>query len=239
MVPGSVSCASNGNALWSWHFFVEDRQRWKDFETRPQLAADAVDYVRRWVERPWGLLTTTDVKISLGGSPSDDDLLPLAGPVVPLFTGGYDALRRALRDPAVATEEALLQLVRRRCCLRDLRDPRGIVRYPRTQEMAMAELLVQLVSLWLHELSTVRRSKVVAAGLTPLRDALLTGERWRDLEASRELPQLSRRQHARLDSYLVAPTGVTQSLFELPVDDDLVDRIDVYPPESFGVVSSN
>jgi hypothetical protein len=130
-----------GNALWSWHFFLEDRQRWKDLDTKMPVAVDAVGHVRRWLERPWGLLTTTDIKICLAGSPSDENLPPLAGPVIPLFTGGYDALRASLRNPSVATDEALLQLIRRRCLLRDLRNPRGSVLYPRTQEMALAELL--------------------------------------------------------------------------------------------------
>jgi hypothetical protein len=112
------------------------------------------------------------------------------------------------------------------------RDARGSVPYPRTQEMIVAELLVELV--WFSQLPPARRSDVVAAGLTPLRDAFLTGKWWP--EVSPELPHLSRRQHGLYDSYLASRWAITESLFEFPTDDDPVDRIDVYPPESFGLV---
>jgi hypothetical protein len=102
--------------------------------------------------------------------------------------------------------------------------------------MALAELLVELVTLWFHELPAARRSEFMTAALTPLRDALLSGEWWPELELSPELPQLSRRQHVLLDSYLASPEAVTKYLFEFPADEDLVDRIDVYPPMSFGIV---
>jgi hypothetical protein len=227
-----------GNALWSWHFFLGDRQRWTDVPATGQLAADAVAQVRSWLERPWGLVGRTDITICLGGTPSDADLPPLAGPIVPLFRGGYDALRRSLRNPEVATEEALLELVQRRCRLRDLRNPRGQVLHPRTPEMALAELLVELVTLWFDELPAARRSTITSAALTPLRDALRTGVWWPELERSPGLPRLSRRQQVLLDTYLAAPSGVADSLFDFSTDDELIGRLDVYPPESFGVISN-
>jgi hypothetical protein len=225
-----------GNALWGWSFFVMDRRRWLDAGEMRLRAVDAVEDVRRWLERPWGILTQNDVKICLAGTPSDENLPPLATPVIPLFIGGYDEFRHSLREPDLATEDAVRELIRRRCLLRDLRDPLSSIYYPRTAPMAQAELLVELVTLWFYEQTPARRSEAVDEGLAPLCDALGSGSWWAELAPSPELPQLSRRQRTLLDDYLASPRTVTDSLFEFPDDRDLVDRIDVYPPESFDVI---
>lgn len=223
-----------GNALWSWHFFLKDHERWSRTAATRLPAREAVRDVRRWLERPWGLISPDDLKITLGGSPSDEHLPELVGPLMPLLVGGYNNFRKSLDRPRNHAESALTQLITHRCVLRDVRVSR--VRHSASNLRDLAAIVVDIASLWFERLSQEEQHAMVDAGLEPFCDAIKSGRCLTDVRTSESLPMLSRKQHALLQQYANSPEHIAKRLFEFTADGYLVDRLDVFPPEVFYVI---
>jgi hypothetical protein len=225
---------SLANRLWSWEFFLEDRQNWLRSTAYTRPASSAIGAVRRWLERPWGVLDPIEVNILLGAFPSDPRPPDLLAHVVHLLREGVEPLLRSLGLDAVDGERRIQRLVANRCTLRDLRGTTAVL-YPVTDRMRQAEVIVELATLWFYGLSEARRLDAVQAGLGPIRDAIHSGGWVSAAEQSMEAPRLSRRQVALLAEYAKAPAQVGRALFEFDDDKDLVDRLDCYPPQEFWI----
>jgi hypothetical protein len=222
-----------GNAFWCWHFFLTDLARWTPEPSSPMTSYANRHIVRAWLERPWGVMRIDDMRIALDDSPDPSRPPPLMGPIRPLLRHGSEAFLREVFPGQAALEQRLNRLIAQRCILRDLRRSIRSVGYPESDETALADLLVTLLTSWFYSRDEDERTAIVEDGLTPLRDALITGD-WLDAIASApEMQHLSRRQSRLLARYRVAPVDLTRQLFEFDDDTWLPDRLDVYPVEEF------
>lgn len=223
-----------GNTLWSWQFFLSDQHRWATTEAARLPARQHAAIVRRWLEHPWAVVRVEDMSVLFGGDPTDPELPGLVYPLVPLLRDGVDEFLTELGGDRAETERQLDLLVERRCALRDLRDVATVVRYPETESMRQADLLIDLVTIWFYQLSDAERHTLVDAGLGPLRDVIVRGG-WLSTVRRTNTPMLSRRQTAMLDEYAAAPAETALRLFEFSDVPDLVDRLDYFPLEEFWV----
>ena len=101
-----------------------------------------------------------------------------------------------------------------------------------TQGRELADLLVQLLTLWFYAQNERVRQEMMKKGLRPLADTLQNAG-WLD---AMPLPQLSRRQLKLIECYRHDPKRTTSELFELQSGKDLIDRLDVYPSEEFWIL---
>lgn len=227
-----------GNELWRWHFFLSDLHTWNATEKATRSALASAPIVRRWLERPWGILREEDMKVALaeGFEPSDKPprLLSL---LLPLLRSGVDRLVHDSFGGLPRITERLENFIAHRCKLRDSRDAMEWVSYEDqsadvTQGRELADLLVELLTLWFYAQTERVRRKMMKKGLRPLADALQNAG-WLD---AMPLPQLSRRQLKLIERYRQDPKGTADELFEFQSGGDLIDRLDVYPSEEFWIL---
>jgi hypothetical protein len=96
----------------------------------------------------------------------------------------------------------------------------------------LADVLVELLTLWFYEQPERARRKMMKRGLRQLADTLQSP----DWLAALSLNQLSRRQLRLIESYKNDPKGTVTELFEFDSHMDLLDRLDVYPSEEFWIL---
>jgi hypothetical protein len=227
-----------GNELWRWHFFLCDLPQWNATDQSTRNASACISMVRNWLERPWGILGPKDMTLAMAEwfEPSVEPPRLLI-PLTPLLRSGVDhfVAEKLSRLPRVT--ERLLKFIGQRCRLCDSRAMTEWVIYEdateeRRQGRALADLLVELVTLWFYAQPEEVRRKIVEQGLRPLAETLQGGD-WLETIS---LPQLSRPQLKVLDRYRNDAPGVIDMLFEFESTKDLVDRLDVYPSEEFWII---
>ena len=222
-----------GNNLWRWYFFIVDYSHWAARPSARRSAYDSREVVRSWLERPFGVIGLEDLKITLGCSPFAAGLPKLAAPIVPLLRRGVEEFVGQNFPGQGDFEGRLEEFIARRCRLRDLRDSITVVHYPHDDQAQLADLLVELVTIWFYQLPSGRKQQMLSDSLRYFERELIQGNWLLEMEAADGAPMLSRRQIRLLDRYRGNPTQVTGELFEFSGDVDLPGRIDVYPPEQF------
>jgi hypothetical protein len=224
-----------GNQLWRWHFFLSDWKEWNATEKATRSAYSSAPIVRTWLDRPWGILRQEDMELALaeGFEPSEDPPR-LLSPLLPLFRAGVNGLCDEGFRAVSRSAERLRDFIAHRCQLCDSRAEMQWVSYEDqaadvAQDRELADLLVELLTVWFYAQPERTRRKMVKKGLRPLADTLQsTG--WLD---GLRLPQLSRRQLRLIERYRNDPKGTAGGLFEFQSGTDLLDRLDVYPSEEY------
>jgi len=227
-----------GNELWRWHFFLSDLNPWNATEKGTRSAHSCVRIVRAWLERPWGILREEDMKLALAEGFEPSDALPrLLSPLKPLLRAGVDSLVQDSFSAMPRITERLGDFIAHRCQLRDSREAMEWISYEDQpaeviQGRELADLLVELLTLWFYAQTERTRRGMMKKGLRPLADTLQVAG-WLD---AMSLPHLSRRQLKLLERYRHDPKGAASELFEFQSGKDLIDRLDVYPSDEFWIL---
>ena len=219
---------STSNTLWRWHFFLLDQQRWITNRSTARSAFASRSTVKTWLERIWGVLRVHDAQIALGELPDGYSGLPsMTRWLMPLFRSDVDAFL-ATYFPEEQARKRLDQLVAHRCILRDLRGHIAFVYHEKSADSELAQLLIDLLTIWFYSQPQSTRQGFLAHGLTPLRELIDSGTWLSSLGSIPDAPMLSRRQDALLREYREAPQLVAARLFELSKDDNLCGRLDFF-----------
>jgi hypothetical protein len=227
LIVGSLYAISN--TLWRWHFFLEDRARWTTDRSVARSAFSSRHVVRAWLERIWGALDTVDIQVVLGGLPDGSDELPtMVTWLTPLVRFGIHHFLSTY-FPDEAASHRLDRLIAHRCSLRDLRGKISLVRHEWSADAELAQLLVDLLTIWFYNQSPEDAREILSRGLIPLREVLDNGTWLSSLANISDVPVLSRRQNALLNEYRESPRSVATKLFELSSKDALCTRLDFFP----------
>jgi hypothetical protein len=226
-----------GNELWRWHFFLLDLSAWQATPGSTRSAAAHAALVRAWLERPWGILRPQDMKLALAEGFEPSEAPPrLLAPLVPLLREGVDPLVKASFGAIPEIAQRLERFIAHRCQLCHSRAAMEWINYEDQVELTpdreLADLLVELLTLWYYAQPEKARRQMFRKGLLPLATTL-QGADW--LTAT-SLPQPSRRQLKSIERYRQHPKQTASELFEFEPNTDLTDRLDVFPTEEFWIL---
>ena len=229
------------NELWRWRFFLSDLAAWNQTSEVSRRCATTASTVRAWLERPWGVLRVEDMRAALAEgfeSAYGAGFPPLVVALQSLLRGGTDELIKDRFGSLVDIQSRVAWLIGQRCRLRDLRESIKVVTYEDesdefAREKELADLLIELLTLWFYGLAEEERFKIIMDELKPLIAVMRTGS-WLDDSAAQEI-QLTRRQSGLLEDYQRNPNLVVAELFDFDESSGLLDRLDVFPLEEFWI----
>ena len=224
-----------GNSFWKWNFFLEDLSLWKNQLLAQRSAYDNRFVVQSWLDRPWGILRIEDMKLALADSSDAPNELPkMLTPLIPLLRFGIKAFIESDFPDEPNIDIRLRDLIGQRCRLRDLRGSIKWVSYDDSENELrdLADLIIDLLTTWFYHQPENIRQKISQEQLEPLRKTLFSGDWLKELNKTKK-PLLSRRQRKLLSIYESDTVQLTMEMFEFGDDLNLIDRLDVYPPEEF------
>jgi hypothetical protein len=227
-----------GNELWRWHFFLSDLASWNSTSADSRTAIEKVSIVRAWLNRPWGVLRTDDMKLALSfgfEEAADESWPPLIVAIQSLLRDGVDGLIKNELAGISNVDARIDWLVEQRCRLVDLRQNIKFVTYGDDDGLGhyrnLANLLIELLTVWFYDQPESKRQEMIKDELRSLQTLMRNGE-W--LNSATQV-RLTRPQMKLLEEYRSNPNQIIDTLFDLSEGEGLWERADVFPLEEFWI----
>lgn len=226
------------NELWRWIFFLRHRET-----IRRDVTNDIgqIDIAFEWLRRPWGIVRVDDIDIAFRGLvPGDEnDDMPRGFSVLTTF------LQTEIEDFLVADigfsdadtgVSALHTYIGRRLWLNQLRHEVKFVQIDDAtlnDQAELARMVVDLFSAWVYDPANSKELKAIAERPGHMLDLLRSGS-WLGSSGEDVSALLNRTQYKRFQTYRDNPGRIISEHFQFDSPEfEIVDHLDVYPPERF------
>jgi hypothetical protein len=237
---------SASNAIWRWVFFLEHRDLYEGLKTLENSAEyynRVAELVLRWLRRPWGIVTVSDIDQAFRGliPGAENDTVPRAfSALTPLLRSEIEEY--LAKEFSVHSAECSRDIIRRFIsCRYVLHICRHLTRRVRHDQRELdnsreqARMLVDLFTTWAYDGTRGDVLTRLETDLTEIITLLRSGSWLQEFMASETADKtLTFRQREMAYEYLKNPIAFSSRLFRFDEPEFRIEEwIGLMPPEQF------